>query len=161
MKKFFYLFAILFLCQCSDKPCEKLNCGLNGTCNETSETCICNEYYEGKLCQNEIRERFLGTWTGTGVCNYNPNVPFLLTAEITEGIDIKTIKLQSANILQSFTITGELNDKNEIVIPDFKVNISSNIYNGKIINPDSNHIVITLNANVNGNISSCDYDLTK
>lgn len=159
MKKIFYI-VLLTVISCK-KPCDDINCGPHGTCNETSEACVCEAFYEGNRCQKEVRGRFVGEWSGKGVCNYNPGNFFNLDVEITKGLDVDGIKIQSANILQDFTITGILNEKNEVEIPEFKPNISTALFNGKIVSIDSLNIVLTLGTIINNNPATCEYTLKR
>jgi hypothetical protein len=67
------IFVSLIYFSCSNNACDDLDCGLNGTCNETTESCDCNEFYEGQNCEDEVRSKYLGSWSGTGLCDYNPS----------------------------------------------------------------------------------------
>lgn len=68
MKKLiqFSICAITFLLfSCSD-PCDDIDCGTNGTCDDG--TCLCSDGYEGLNCETESRTKYLGSFTG----NFGP-----------------------------------------------------------------------------------------
>ncbi len=157
MKNSIFLIFVCFLfAACSNDPCEDINCGANGTCNEATETCDCDQYYEGDRCQNEVRAKFVNNWTGTGVCDYNPQNIFNLNISISKGLEIDVVKIQSTSILQEFTITGMLDASNDIVIPEFQPHISANTYDGKIT-MEGTTLVMTLHTYVNGVKNTCVY----
>ena len=158
MKHFFTLLISVIFLSCGGNTCDHLDCGLNGTCDENSETCLCDEFYEGALCDIEVRAKFLGNWSGTGECSNGGTFP--IDIEISQGVDIDVIKLQSEDILQNFTITGQLNGDNQIDIDQFMTNISSAVFNGDIFE-DSGSLNITLTADVNGMFSLCSYTVNK
>ncbi len=65
MKNLFYLLTISFaltIGACND-PCDDLDCGTNGTCDEG--LCICDSGYEGTNCEALVIDKYLGTWTST------------------------------------------------------------------------------------------------
>ena len=78
------LLITLFLFSCGN-PCDDLDCGLHGTCNEDTESCICDDFYEGEFCETEIRAKFLGDFSGRGMCDYNPGSTFDLILSISAG----------------------------------------------------------------------------
>ena len=82
MKKLFStIIFLLFIISCGN-PCDDINCGPNGTCVESSESCLCDDYYEGDRCEREVREKYLGTWNSLGVCTSTNNT-FMLDLTIT------------------------------------------------------------------------------
>lgn len=153
-----FLLSLLFAC---GNPCDDLDCGLNGTCNEDTESCICDDFYEGTNCELEVRAKFLGSWTGTGVCDYNPTSVFDLTLDISQAVNLDGVAMQSEQILQQFTISGNLDDNNDIAIPEFKAHIGSNDHDGKLVHLGDSNIELTLNAYVNGVKNTCVYTLSK
>lgn len=160
--KFLLVLIAILLSACESNPCEEISCGEHGTCNETTEQCDCDEFYEGTNCEEEVRAKFIGNWSGTGVCDYNPTNLFNLDAAVSGGVELDVVKIQSSNILQEFTITGNLDENNQIVIPTFMTNISSNEYDGTMVyDEENNALVLTLRAFVNGNIDTCVYTLTE
>jgi len=153
---------IIALLSCGNDPCENLNCGDHGRCDEATETCICEQFYEGALCGEESRKKFLANWSGTGVCDYNPGNIFNLVVTISGGLEIDDIQIQSTSILQNFTMSGQLTENNDIVISKFQPHISANTYDGSIVLENgNNNLVMTLNAYVNGAKNTCKYRLSK
>ena len=59
------LVSMLFF-GCRDK-CKKLDCGENGTCVEG--TCVCEDGYEGGLCEETNNAKYNKTYSLTEVCN--------------------------------------------------------------------------------------------
>ena len=162
MKQLFPIFFLLLvLISCKSNECDSLDCGPNGNCDDATEACICNQFYEGTLCEKEVRERFTGAWSGTGICDNRLNNTFALNVDITPGISLDEVRIQSENILQEFTMTGSLNDEENVSIPEFMIPISSNDYDGEINFVEENSIVIILNAFVNGVKTTCTYTLSK
>ena len=61
-KLFSFLLTVLLLFSCAD-PCEGVSCLNGGLCIEGS--CLCPDYYEGKNCELEEREKYFATYNGT------------------------------------------------------------------------------------------------
>tara|TARA_B110000444_G_scaffold98296_1_gene93253 strand:- start:3012 stop:3527 length:516 start_codon:yes stop_codon:yes gene_type:complete len=61
-KLFSFLLTVLLLYSCAD-PCEGVSCLNGGLCIEGS--CLCPDYYEGKNCELEEREKYFATYNGT------------------------------------------------------------------------------------------------
>lgn len=59
----------LFLLSCKKDPCKDVICE-NGNPVATDDVCNCDcdAYYEGTLCDKEIRENFYGTFDGDATC---------------------------------------------------------------------------------------------
>lgn len=53
---------LLILNGCGD-ACEDTTCRNNGIC--VDGTCECPLFYEGDFCEDEVREKYLGTYFGT------------------------------------------------------------------------------------------------
>lgn len=160
MKFLKLLFICILFSSCGGDPCEDLDCGEHGTCDEATEKCICDQYYEGDLCADEVRAKFINSLSGRGECDYNPGNVFNLDLAITPGLDVNTVKIQSSSILQDFTMTGMLDEEGNIEIPTFRAHIGLNDHDGTIVHNSSNGetiIVMTLNAYVNGVKNTCTY----
>jgi len=147
----------LFFFACGN-PCDDIDCGPNGTCVEESESCLCDQYYEGTRCETEVRAKFVGAWSGTGTCG--PST-FPLDVNISQALNVNEITINSDDILQNYIMFGMLDENNDIVIPTFMVPFSTNSYDGKIVTLSENSIEMTLNAIVNGDLFTCEYTLSK
>lgn len=157
-----FIALIIFVFSCGEENmCETLDCGANGTCDEATEACICDDFYEGNNCELEVRAKFLGEWSGTGVCDYNQGNVFNLDVAITQGVEVDEIRIQSDNILQAFTMSGMLDEESNIYLPEFEAHIGSNLHDGEIVHQSENSLVFTLNAYVNGVKNTCVYTLSK
>jgi len=58
--------ALLLILGSCKEPCEDINCNA-GNCIEG--ICNCDEGYDGTNCENEIRSKYYGTWTGPNMCD--------------------------------------------------------------------------------------------
>lgn len=151
---FFLLLAFTF--SCTNEPCEDVDCGEHGTCDEISGNCLCDDFYEGDQCEIEVREKFLGTWQVFGNCSYNPGNLFPLDVIITPGDEINSVKIQSDNILQNFTFTGFLDANGQVNIPEFRAHIGANTHDGTMF-VNGGEFNLILNVYVNGNKDTCTY----
>ena len=57
----FFAIALLFI-SCKKGPCDDVVCLNNGTC--LNGDCFCPEWFEGDYCEQEIREKYIGTYRG-------------------------------------------------------------------------------------------------
>lgn len=53
-------------CQ-NDSQCKDLSC-VNGTCEERSGSCACDDFFEGTNCDVLETEKFIGTWQVGDIC---------------------------------------------------------------------------------------------
>jgi len=151
------LLSIIFAC---GNPCDELDCGPNGTCIEDSESCLCDEYYEGLNCETEVRDKYLGSWNGNGVCNI---IDFFdVNIDITKGNIVNEILISSDQILEGYSILGRLDEMKNIIITDFSMPNDSITYNGEIEDLLANQFRMRLNGYQNGVIiQSCEYTFYK
>ncbi len=84
MKQLLLLLAsilLLILGSCKE-PCEDINCNA-GDCIEG--ICNCDDGYDGTNCENEIRAKYYGTWTGPNMCDSTIGIDFdSITLTISE-----------------------------------------------------------------------------
>lgn len=102
MKKLiqFSICAITFLLfSCSD-PCDDVDCGTNGTCDDG--TCLCSDGYEGMNCETETRAKYLGTYTGS-------------FSECVEGLGIGA-GLPTEFLVASGQVSADPSDINKVVL---------------------------------------------
>ncbi len=123
---------------CSD-PCKDVNCNA-GTCLEG--ICNCFEGYEGTNCEFEIREKFIGTWTG----DISPCIPedlgdlgdmAILSFQVTKDpADVNKFSMQSPNPLIDLSLTAVLTSSTtfdiettsvEVALPDIPIPLSVTI----------------------------------
>ncbi len=92
MKKFFAYFAfcatiIVGLAVSSCSQCGNVDCGTNGSCDETDGSCICDAGWElgatSKKCDVEMRAKFIGTWRGTD-CGASAPHNIVITTSATD-----------------------------------------------------------------------------
>lgn len=96
---------------CVKNKCENTVCSNSGSCSASTGKCDCAPWYEGEHCQTEMREKFIGTFTG--VLSYDGiSVPgFTITGYNDNGIN---------NILIYFDgsmLTAQLNSSSDITVP--------------------------------------------
>lgn len=99
MKKLFKLFAIGLLASatftaCDKDDCKDVVCGDYGQCIDGS--CLCNEGYEqgsDGLCSVEVRQKFLGSFTGTESCSSSPTGTYTIT--VIRGTGIRDIQISN------------------------------------------------------------------
>lgn len=85
LKTLSFLF-ILFIMSCTD-PCKDVNCMNEGVCDDG--TCLCADGYEGTNCENEIRAKYYGIFSGTVTCDDGSTQE--LKVEFKEGSDLDKI----------------------------------------------------------------------
>jgi len=159
MKNFILLALLGCLCFSCGSPCDDLDCGANGTCDEVTESCICDDFYEGASCQTETRARFLGEWSSTSNCtlgntgNTNPDITISIGAEINK------IVLQSPDIYSNRLIEVVLSSENSGDIVEFT---PGSTVNGTVsyINESSMIMSMTI-VQQSGNVITCTYTMTK
>lgn len=159
LTKFTILLTLIFFAvSCGTPFCEEVDCGPNGTCNEELEVCECDPFYEGERCGNEIREKYLGVWNGV-----DDNTGYEITLNITKGLTVDGVLMQTEELLQNFTFSGSLDNANNIDVPNFMIFFSStNVYRASIAELDSGSLRFTLEADVVGQpTSSSTFTLTK
>ena len=60
------LFGALTLQSCMKDPCKNVTCQNGGTCQDGN--CECTLPWEGPKCEVDARDKFVGFWRGTTVC---------------------------------------------------------------------------------------------
>lgn len=143
---------------CSEDPCELLDCGANGTCDEITESCICDDFYEGTNCEIETRERFIGNWMSASNCilgssgNSNPDIT------IEKGTAIDMITISSPDILSNRIISGTVNSNSNVVIPEFS---QGSTFSGSIDYIDSTKMIMNIDVVTDTEVFNCLYTLTR
>ncbi len=60
------LSCVLILPGCENDPCQDVSCGDNASCDEG--ICICFDGYEGDLCDQQWRDKYLGSYNVDESC---------------------------------------------------------------------------------------------
>ena len=101
MNKLGVLLISFSLFACNDDPCGDI-CGPNGTCDEPSQTCICDTWFEGENCTIENRAKFIGIWsTESSDCIDQNGEESLPTWTIEPLANIDGIRIRSEDILSN------------------------------------------------------------
>ncbi len=114
MKYLLNLFAFVFvfgLTSCSD-PCSDVECGAHGTCDDG--TCLCDEGYEGTLCDAKLIDKFVSSWKSTSFqCDGEQEE---ITFVVEQGSSITTMSLYEIEDPE-FVITNITQSENVFTIP--------------------------------------------
>ncbi len=162
MKYFVPLFSLcltlLLFTSCETDPCDSLDCGTNGACVEG--VCACDTFYEGENCELERREKYIGTWTGDFVCGNGPSATGIIF-EITPGVEVSTIRIQSSQIYSNVQFLGTLLisgfGEEGVEIERFQVGING--YSGFMESIGENSIRMTIIAEQTGD--ACVFSLAR
>jgi len=154
---FFLTCALMFSCS---NPCDDINCGPNGTCDEESESCICDEWYFGTNCENEMRTKFLGTWSSSSQCILGNTSISNPTWEVTtSAIAPNSFVLQSPDVYSNMIINATMTSETEADMIPF-TNGGTN-FTGSISFINESALVFNLNfTNTNQNVD-CTYSMFK
>lgn len=88
LQLFFSIVFLAFMFSCSD-PCDDVNCGDNGTCDDG--TCLCETGYVGTLCDGKIIDLYTGNWVSDNfLCDGQGQDPVTLVIE--EGDSVTEIQ---------------------------------------------------------------------
>lgn len=153
-----FSFLILALVSCNTDSCKDVDCGVNGTCEEG--ICACDSFYEGENCEIESRDKYLGTWTGEAVCDNGPNATGIVF-EITPGVELNVIRIQSAQIYGNAQFLGTIFisgfGEEGVVVERFQVGING--FGGDIETIDVDKIRMTIISEGNGD--ACVFSLAR
>lgn len=96
-------------------PCDDIECQNGGTCDNGE--CDCPDDYEGTLCESLEREKFMGTYEVTDMCD-NGNFTYSMTISSGSQNDRMTIQ-NIGNFGSNVSITAQVDGE------DFSFNDSS------------------------------------
>jgi len=152
-----FLFFSMLLFSCSD-ACDDIDCGANGTCQEDSESCLCDDWYEGDRCETETRGKFLGTWSSASPCEIgstvtNPDWTF------SEAATINTFIFRSPDVITNSIFTATLTTENMATITPFDQAGAS--FSGTIEFINDNTMVMVINVESSGTSITCNYALSR
>lgn len=152
---FLGLFLALFLYGCDE--CRDVNCGNNGICDNGN--CNCDDGYEGDECENEIRTKFIGVWTGPSFCDGDEGQA---TIDILAGVGILEIFLINAET-PALSVPAVISGDNFTIQPvtlDLEGYPVTCFGDGSL--DDSGEMSFNFNASIDGTeIADCSYTLTK
>jgi len=154
---FFLTCALMFSCS---NPCDDLDCGENGTCDEESASCICDDWYEGTNCEISLREKFLGVWASTSNCflgsTNNTDPTWTVAASASASNDFV---LQSPDVYSNTVINASMTSENQAEIVPFT--LGSTNFTGTINFINETTMVFNLNfVNSSQNVD-CVYSMSK
>ena len=153
-----FCFSLFWFSSCESDPCVSTDCGIYGECVEG--VCECVAFYEGENCEIESRAKYIGTWTGDFVCDNGPNATGIIF-EITPGVEVSTIRIQSSQIYSNVQFLGTLVINGfggeGVTIERFQVGING--YNGFIESLGEDRIRMTIIAEQTG--EACVFSLAR
>jgi len=69
-------FSTITYTSCNKDECKDVVCNNGGTCDENTGNCLCATGYEGETCSEEVRAKFVKTWTASDKnIDDNENLP--------------------------------------------------------------------------------------
>jgi len=136
--------SIIF--SCAD-PCEDINCGENGTCNEG--ICICDDGAYGDNCELFYRDIFISDYS-TVIQSCDVGIALPAVYSFTEGANINEIEITSS-ITPDLLLIGMVDVETITIEPQVQLlGVSSIIFSGSaVINPN-NTLDLTLVQEVAG-----------
>lgn len=108
---------ILFLLNVAILGCQSIDCGENGRLN--NDSCICDAFFEGETCDQEIRDRFVGVWQSTIRCKQSPSNVFSNEDFIITTTAIDSLIIQSNGLFVNFSLRGKLTSSVKASITPF------------------------------------------
>ncbi|MCB9063767.1 MAG: calcium-binding EGF-like domain-containing protein [Chitinophagales bacterium] len=122
----FAVFSMVTYTACNKDACKDVTCNNGGTC--INGTCACPDGYEGTNCETITREKFLGTWKGSDVCNNNTyNVTLTVSSSSDE---VRALVNNPGGFGNSITITGRVSGTNKLTFSDQSAGGTGRILNG-------------------------------
>jgi len=95
---------LLLATSCQD-PCDDIQCGANGSCDDG--TCICDTGYEGDLCNTLIIDKYTGTWNSTGFqCDGDTDDLVFVIEQGATITDIQLYEIEDPEILIKLNYNG-------------------------------------------------------
>ncbi len=151
-----FLFSSMLFLACND-PCKDVNCG-NGTCDEDSGNCICDDWYEGTNCELEMRTKFLGTWNSTSPCTLGSSSSDP-TWSMETAANINTFILKSPDVYDNIIIEATLLSENQAQITPFSAGPAS--FTGTISYINETTMSMKIAVVSPGNNFDCQYSVSR
>ncbi|MCX7606907.1 MAG: calcium-binding EGF-like domain-containing protein, partial [Bacteroidia bacterium] len=112
--------AVLSLSSCKKDPCKDVSCQNGGVCVDGN--CSCPTAWEGSRCEVDVRDKFIGAWSGSIDCG--------------SGLGNATIRIGKLSgkdgriAIEGTTIHGRVTSSTEFEIPlqNYLVPDSSAVY---------------------------------
>lgn len=95
-------------CEIKINPCFTLGCDtLNSVCDTTTTpaSCICNEGWEGSLCNETWAKKYFGTFNASEICNGTSNT---YSAEVITGTKFNSMVIKNFRNEQSAGLTAKV-----------------------------------------------------
>lgn len=150
-------------------PCNDLDCGKHGACNEADGSCYCDTGYQVNAwgrCDSVSREKFLGTYNATEIC-VGASVPYSLVISAGQtGIDKITLAglggYQTGNDVLQVQASVE---KNEMTILEQDITFNNQLYHIFATNctmMEKDKLIFSYKIAIDGTVSSdCSLTLIK
>ena len=137
---------------CNTDECKDVVCENGGVC--TSGTCDCPAGYEGTLCAELSRDKFIGTYSGNETCTVGTDTYSIQLTTSSTATKFNIVNLYN----QSFTAIADA-DGNSFTIPSQTV--GSNVTAAGSGTISGNSITITYTINDGTTTNTCTYTGTK
>lgn len=145
-----------FMSSCKKDPCDTTSCLNGATCNEG--TCECTTGYEGENCGTEMRQKFLGTYTGTMTVAGQTGNMQLEVKTSNQGAD----KIELVWWSWDETYRAEVQNGNSVVIPQQQVYTQQGTYTVEGSgNLNGSQIILNWNATYQGQSVTYNFTGTK
>lgn len=140
----------------SCKKCEEFFCE-KGFFDLKECECVCEDAFEGKFCDQEVTQKFIGNWLANDFCigNENKNVDYTAKISLTNS---KNLIVQNLLGQQNIIVPLQLNNANKSLLEISKIILGDGIEfsNGSAtINAEQNQINWQYNYMQNNNVFNC------
>jgi len=160
MKKLLLFSLLLFLISACSDPCDDVICQNGAVCDEG--TCLCEEGYEGTLCESELRTKYLGTYSGFTTC-VDP------TGEEEPQVIPTTLQIGAGPSILDLTVSEDGSDPTVITLVNgntFNLLVVDSFFGDPIsINQDGvfegDKLTIQMTTTLLGQVGMCTIDLIK
>jgi hypothetical protein len=163
-KVFLVAGLLLTIAACEKKNCNKVTCPLGLECYEGQ--CICQDGYEGTNCATISRDKYVGYYLVSEVCqgslyNFSPYTTTIDSAPYTSPVNYITINdLFNQGPAVAYIVNSPGNMGNNIMVP--QQNLGAITFSGQgNFYPQNSSIVINFNYTLNGGSYSCTHTFNR